>query len=504
VRFLASSCPRRLYLAVALTGFLTLALPAAAGANVPLTQVRVDPFTNATSQHKTIVEPDTFSFGTTTVAVAQAGRFFDGGASDIAFTTTLNNGATWRRGVLPGITKFAGNGPYDRATDPSVAYDAKHGVWLASTLALVNTPDGPLGKAVLTSRSTDGGRTFGAPVNTAVASGTQDFDKNWIACDNTATSPFYGSCYTQFDDFGAGNLLKMYYSRDGGLTWTAGKTPRVGVIGGQPLVLPNGNVVVPLDNAFSTQLGYTISTNGGARFGQAFVITTISAAEDPGNIRSGALPSAEISGDGKIYVVWEDCRFRAGCPNAGTPNDLVYTTSTNGSTWSAVQRIPIDPVTSTVDHFIPGVGVDRATSGAGIHVGVTYYFYPNTNCTLATCQLAVGYISSANGGSSWSAATQLAGPMTMSWLPDTSQGRMVGDYISTSFGSDGLARPVIAVAKAPTAGGSNCATATPNCDQAGYVPTTGLAATGGSAVANDPVLFTGSVENGKGAFKHRR
>jgi hypothetical protein len=283
------------------------------------------------------------------------------------------------------------------------------------------------------------------------------------------------------------------------LTWKASRVPRAGVIGGQPVVLPNGNVVVPLDNASETALGYTVSTNGGVKFGTALVITSISAANDPGNIRSGPLPSAEISGDGKIYVVWEDCRFRAGC----STNDLVYVTSTNGTTWSAVQRIPIDDVTSTVDHFIPGVGVDTATSGNNIHVGVTYYSYPNTNCTPATCALNVGYISSTNGGSSWSAPTQVAGAMTMSWLPDTSQGRMVGDYISTSFGSDGNAHPAIAVANAPTAGGSDCASATPNCDQALYSPTGGLAAAGGGVVANDPVLFTGSVGHGASAFKHR-
>jgi hypothetical protein len=503
VRFLPPSSPRtRFSLVVALAGALLMALPVAASANVPLTQIAVDPFTNASSQHKTIVEPDTYSFGSTIVAAAQLGRFFDGGASDIGFATSTNNGSSWTSGSLPGITTYVG-GTYNRVSDPAVAYDRAHDVWLISSLALVDTSSGPSGRAVLTSRSTNGGLTWGNPVNTAVAGRGQDLDKNWIVCDNTPSSPFYGSCYTQFDDFGHGNALKMSYSRDGGLTWTAAKVPRAGVIGGQPVVLPNGNVLVPIDNASETALGYTLSTNGGARFGQALTITSISAADDPGNIRSGPPPSAEISGDGTIYVVWEDCRFRAGCPNAGTPNDLVYVTSTTGSTWSAVQRIPIDPVTSTVDHFIPGVAVDKATSGTNTHLAVTYYFYPSTNCTLATCQLDVGYISSTNGGTSWSAATQLAGPMTMSWIADTSQGRMVGDYISTSFGSDGLAHPAIAVANAPTTGGSNCATATPNCDQALYSPSTGLAATAGSAVANDPVLFTGPVGQGHSAFKHR-
>ncbi len=92
----------------------------------------------------------------------------------------------------------------------------------------------------------------------------------------------------------------------------------------------------------------------------------------------------------------------------------------------------------------------------------------------------------------------------MSRLPDTSQGRMVGDYISTSFGSNGLAYPAIAVAHAPTAGGSDCATATPNCDQAMYSTSPGLPATGGSVVAKDPVLFTGAAGPGASAFKHRR
>ena len=41
--------------------------------------------------------------------------------------------------------------------------------------------------------------------------------------------------------------------------------------------------------------------------------------------------------------------------------------------------------------------------------------------------------------------------MSLSWLANTNQGRMVGDYISTSF-SGGVARPVFAVANAPSGG----------------------------------------------------
>ena len=466
------------FLPLVLSAAIALVWTAPASAQTPILS---DPFSNpVVGQHKTVVEPDTFSNGSTIVAAAQVGRIFDGGAAGIGFATSTNNGASWVSGTLRGITTAAG-GSYDRGTDPSVAYDAAHGVWMVSTLALRDTSSGPSGVAVLTSRSTDG-VNWDSPVVTAATRRRQDFDKNWITCDNTPTSPFYGSCYTQFDDFGSGNALKMSYSRDGGLTWTASRVPRAGVIGGQPLVLPNGNVVVPLDNASETALGYTISTDGGVRFGTAFAITSISAADDPGGIRSGPLPSAEIAG-GKIYVVWEDCRFRANCSS----NDLVYVTTTNGTTWSAVQRIPIDAVTSTVDHLIPGVAV----GGSGNVVSVTYYSFPVTNCG-SSCQLNVAHVSSTNGGTSWSAPTQLAGPMTMSWLPDTSQGRMVGDYISSSFGSDGNAHPAYAVASAPSSGVFNQP-----------LFSSVLTASGGSVTANDPVVFSGSAVHGSAPFKRR-
>jgi hypothetical protein len=63
-----------------------------------------------------------------------------------------------------------------------------------------------------------------------------------------------------------------------------------------------------------------------------------------------------------------------------------------------VTRVPIDATTSGVDHFIPGIGVDKATSGATAKIGLYYYFYPNANCTASTCQLEVGFVSSTNGG----------------------------------------------------------------------------------------------------------
>jgi hypothetical protein len=63
--------------------------------------------------------------------------------------------------------------------------------------------------------------------------------------------------------------------------------------------------------------------------------------------------------------------------------------------------------------------------------------------------------------------------MSLSWLADTTGGRMVGDYISTSFTSDGLAHGVFAVGNPPLGG---------VFDEAMYTPTGGLVAAGGSLV----------------------
>jgi hypothetical protein len=164
---------------------------------------------------------------------------------------------------------------------------------------------------------------------------------------------------------------------------------------------------------------------------------------DAGGIRSGPLPSAAADGAGTLWAVWEDCRFRPGCAT----NDLVYSTSTDGVNWSPVLRIPIDETSSAVDHFIPGIGIDPATSGAGAHVGLHYYYYSQSNCTASTCQLLVGFISSANGGLSWNAPVALTGAMLLGWLPNSENGLMVGDYIATAF-TNGVPHGVFAVASA--------------------------------------------------------
>jgi hypothetical protein len=292
-----------------------------------------------------------------------------------------------------------------------------------------------------------------------------DLDKNWTVCDNTPTSPFYGHCYTEFDNFGQGDLEYMSTSTDGGRTWsrpvsTAGNDKG---LGGQPLVQPNGAVVVPFESLNGKEAAFR-STDGGASWERAVTISGVQFAGVAGPLRTSPLPSAEVDRAGNVFVAWEDCRFRAKCSS----NDIVFSTSPDGVNWSAVRRVPIDAVGSGADHFVPGLAVDNRTSGSGAHVALTYYYYPDATCA-GGCKLDVGYISSPDGGSHWGDALQLAGPMSLTDIADTSQGRMVGDYISTSFVQGGSATAAVAV--------GNPHTVAQPFDEAIYAPTSPLAVT---------------------------
>lgn len=442
--FSCGLCPRSLrtrmmFVVFATAIMLTFCWAAAISASaqlatVSLTQISSDPFSVGPGQHATQVEPHMLGNGSTLVAAFQTGRVVGGGSTDIGWATSTDGGNTWAHGFLPGLTTGEGTGPYDAASDPAVAYDAKHGVWMIASLPLSNTAHTP---AVVVSRSTDGGFTWENPISvdpSAVSS-----DKNWIVCDSYASSRFYGHCYLEWDDPSSGEIL-MSMSSDGGQTWGAaiGTVRKDSGIGGQPLVQPNGTVVVPIETGAMSAF---YSPNGGQSWSSLVTIAGIQSHIDAAGIRSGPLPSAAVDGAGTVWVVWEDCRFRANC----STNDLVYSTSTDGIHWSSVARIPIDPVTSTVDHFIPGVGIDPATSGATAHVAVHYYYYPKSNCTVATCLLLVGYISSHNGGTTWNPRMKVAGPMNLTWLPNSQNGLMVGDYIATAF-TNGVPHGVFAVA----------------------------------------------------------
>lgn len=386
-------------------------------------RLSVDPYANRDSQHETAVEPDDFAWGNTVVAAFQIGRRAAGASANIGTAVSTDAGRTWQRAILPGITVNEG-GAETAASDPSVAYDAVHNVWLVGSLTIHTG-----GSRVLVSRSTDG-LSWSAPVD--VADGPI-LDKDWVVCDNNASSPFHGRCYAEYTD-DQKNVTVSQASDDGGVTWSAPVRAGSVLVGTQPVVQPNGTLTVVAgdyrgENALAGSMIALRSADGGVTW-QRFVVSDLqSANNDP--MRAIALPSVDVDSNGTIYAAWHDCRFRSGC--AG--NDIVLSTSTDGMAWTPPVRI-----THGASALIPGLGADPASPG---HLALVYaYFHAGKTLGVALTQ-------STDGGKTWTAAQRLDTlPMAMTWLPRAEGGRMVGDYFSTAF-AGGRVVPVFTLAIAP-------------------------------------------------------
>jgi hypothetical protein len=373
-----------------------------------------DPYKGDGAQHETEVEPDSFTTGRTTAAVFQVGRRHEGGATNIGYAVTTNDGTTWRNGFLPGLTD-AGRpaGVNLRASDPAVAYDAAHATWLVSTLAL---GDGITRLAV--NRSPDGstwsGATFAAEESGSGGDEGIAFDKNWIGCDNTPTSPFYGRCYLVYTHSAADDMLQVRSSVDGGQTWSpgvdVGARPAVGAF---PAVRPTGELVlVYLWETSQAAIAASRSTDGGASWAPPVRIAEVDGRCRVRGFRAFPLPSADVDAAGRVWAAWHDCT----APGASTSSAFVAS-STDGSAWST--RVA---ATRGRDALLPAIGIDPATG-----------------------RIALAYMRSGPGGidvelvestsgATWGAPRRLsAQSMPLDWMPTTTSGRMLGDYISVHY-----------------------------------------------------------------------
>jgi hypothetical protein len=404
-------------------------------------QLSRDQYRNPESQHATEVEPDSYAFGSTIVSVFQVGRIRDGAAANIGFATSRDAGRTWRSGLLPSLTSNSiPAGEWLRASDPVIGFDALHGVWLASSLAVSPGRE----SALVFNRSSDG-ITWSAPV-VATRSIARDLelDKQWFACDNWTSSPFRGRCYLTYSDFRT-NRISIQTSADGGLTWSApigapdnaGRDAmREGSPGVQPVARPNGDTLVLYWDG--DQMSSIRSVDGGATFSRANMIGRV---EAPGglNFRAFALPVADVDGSGTVYLAWSDCQLRTDCD--GT--DLMLSRSADGVTWSPPARVPTGTSRARTHDVVPGLAADPDRNG---RLALSWYRLQ------AGGGIDAFFVRSSNGGARWTAPRRLnTETMTRQWIAQTTLGPMLGDYISTSFAS-GTPVAVLALASRPASG----------------------------------------------------
>jgi hypothetical protein len=127
-------------------------------------------------------------------------------------------------------------------------------------------------------------------------------------------------------------------------------------------------------------------------------------------------------------MAWPDCSLRPGC----STNDLLFSKSADGVTWSRPARIPL----GAGNHIIDGLGADPSRPG---RVAVAFY-------TDRGGRLDVRLVWSTNGGATWSRPLRLSPERMPTGRIAYAGGAMVGDYISTSF-AGGRAVPVFTLAQ---------------------------------------------------------
>jgi hypothetical protein len=407
------------------------------------------------AQHETQAEPDSLAVGATIVTAYQVGRFADGGAAGIGWSTSRDGARTWRSGLLPSLSEESKPpGPYQRVSDPVVGYDAVHRQWL-----IVSLVAGERG-ALVVSRSRDG-VAWSAPV--AIASSGEEIDKEWIACDNWTASRFQGRCYLSYLDV-ASHEIRTRFSIDGGLTWSAPHappdiSPQPIVNGAQPVVRPNGELVV----AFAGWETYTRpdldamlvtrSTDGGLTFSATTRVARLIAREVSG-MRTGPLPSADVDSRGIVYLAWQDCSGGSGGGRGGFNGDgcdIVMSRSPVGDTWTVPETIASGDGFPPTDEFVPAIAVHPQTSGESASLALVYHSRATPDlCGFGICAwIDVYEKESSDGGQTWGAPQRLnAQSMPVEWIADGGFGRLLGDYISVSW-VGGKAVPVFALATEP-------------------------------------------------------
>lgn len=403
-------------------------------------RLAVDRVANPAYRHRTHVEPDSFAFGSTLVAVYQVGRAPPpgGAAAAIGFSTTRDGGRTWRSGLLPRLTvNNRPAGEWERASDPVIAYDARHGVWLASSLAITSG----VRSGLTFHRSTNGVDWSDPVVATAAVSRDLAVDKQWAVCDNWPASPFYGTCYLAYTDIERGARISLQASGDGGLTWSApiGSPGRAGrnqeqSPGVQPVVLPTGELVIVFLG--DDRIAAIRSTDGGRTLSREQLVSDAQPVATPG-FRAFSLPSVDVDAEGTLYVSWMDCALRPSCSGADL---LLARWSSSAARWERAARIAVGPQTSGTYYALPGIAADPERPGR-----LALAFYRLT----AAGAIDAFFSTSSDRGASWSAPRLLSPqPLRRGWLPFTQYGPMVGDYISTSYVA-GRPVPIIVLAGAP-------------------------------------------------------
>jgi hypothetical protein len=263
--------------------------------------------------------------------------------------------------LIPGVSRLAG-GQYDAGGDPAVTFDSRGTAYYAGLGFDRLTP--PNSVAVNRGTFVGGNLSWSAPTFINPTTSPAIFnDKEWIAADANASSPFRDRVYVTWTRFifsaGTGAYVQSpifeAHSTDGGATFSSPQLIGGPVIydqGSRPVVGPDGTVYVFFEG--STRLAtlsstYMVkSTDGGASWSQPVAVASVQdiVPVADAQFRVNSFPAPAVAPDGTLYVAWSTqlddstgglCATRT---NSGCHSAAVFSTSTDrGVKWSAPQLL---------------------------------------------------------------------------------------------------------------------------------------------------------------------
>jgi hypothetical protein len=320
------------------------------------------------------------------------------GRFEVYAYVTFDGGQSWHTSV-PYIDR---NGSRLNAADPTVAFGPNGEVYFAFVAMT------PAQGAVAVSRSLDGGLTW------ASQSWATPFT---AAADKPAMAAGNGKLYLVYQN---GNLLSRV-SADGGASWSGATLIEAGGRNGYPVAHKDG---VHVFYATNSSIKVANSYNGGASYTLGTVSNAVALQPRRTNYRATIYPAAGVDAKGTFYVAWADGR------NAGRGNDILFSRSANGSSWSAPVALNTDAGNS--DQLMPALAV--GSDGA-----VNVAWLDNRN-DANNYNYDVYMARSVNGGRNFGPNMRVT---NISSNPDNdprTEGTMIGDYFAMAAGN-GVAYP---------------------------------------------------------------
>jgi hypothetical protein len=304
------------------------------------------------------------------------------------------------------------------------------------------------GTEMAVARSSDGGRTWTSTYFALQKGQTKFNDKPYITVDDNPLSPHRDTIYVAWDRFDGSassfNGVLVSHSTDGGKSFSApvfasstASGPK-GDIGADPFVSPDGTLHVAWHDVQNNAIVEASSADGGQSFGPPHTIAPTQVAFDvaiPAQASRGALVYPACGADAStgpnrsnLYCSWMD-------ETATNGTDIFMSRSTNGgNTWSAPLRVNDDPTGVANDQFNQWLSVDPSNGS----VNLSWNDTRNDPTHLST---DIFFAQSIDGGLSFGKNVQVTTAPTNETCCGADLGNQYGDYEGIAA-FDGSVHPV--------------------------------------------------------------